>query len=63
MLLILATNQSGSWEWWFATGLWWENYGDFWDDGATADDKLNAGNWSSGLTIILEDLADTAESF
>jgi len=63
MLLILATNQSGSWEWWFETGLWWENYGDFWDDGATADDKLDAGNWSDGLTIILEDLVHTADTF
>jgi len=63
ILLVLATNQSGSWDWWFEMGLFWDDTQAFGNIGAAADSHFDAGNWSDGLEIVLSDLVEGAESY
>lgn len=64
VLLVLSTNQSGSWQWWFELGCFWESNMYVFDDiGSTADSSFDDGNWSQGLTIVSQDLSTQIDDY
>lgn len=69
VLIVLATNQTGSWEWSYEYGLFWqEEYRyvfDEWYDRipGTVDDDLAAGNWTDALYYLVDDLSWSIDDF
>ncbi|MCP2507800.1 MAG: TPM domain-containing protein [Candidatus Thalassarchaeaceae archaeon] len=63
VLLILATNQSGSWEWTIENGDFWDLYLDFSGIGIDADYELDESNWFNGLKIITEEIIFDIDDF
>jgi uncharacterized membrane protein YgcG len=63
VLIILATNQSGAWEWRIENGDFWDLYLDFNSIGFDADNELDKGNWFNGLKIITEEIIIEIEDF
>ena len=63
VLVILATNQSGAWEWRIENGDFWDIYLDFSSIGFAADNELDKGNWFNGLKIITEEIIIDIEEF
>ena len=64
VLVLLSTNQSGSWEWWFEAGCFWDDYMYVFDNvGSSADSKLDNADWAGGLTIISEDITLNIDDF
>ena len=63
VLVILATNQSGAWEWSIENGEFWDLYLDFNSIGFAADNELDEGNWFNGLKIITEEIIIDIEEF
>jgi len=63
VLVILATNQSGAWEWRIENGEFWDLYLDFSSIGFAADNELDEGNWFNGLKIITEEIIIDIEEF
>ena len=57
ILLVIATNQSGNWEWWMQADTYWDNAGDFTNLGTDSQFSFDSGDWTNGVTIIAEDLA------
>ena len=63
VLVILATNQSGAWEWRIENGEFWDLYLDFSSIGFDAGNELDEGNWFNGLKIITEEIIIDIEEF
>jgi len=64
ILLVLSINQSeDDYKWWFVTGIFWDKYWVFNDIGATADDNVDAKDWSTALSIITDDLVTAVDDF
>jgi len=68
VLIVLAVNQSGSWEWWYEYGLFWESYQwilDAWEDEipSSVDVDMEGGNWSDALNPMVEQLALEIDEF
>ena len=68
VLIVLATNQPGSWEWSYEYGFFWQEYQyvfNEWYDRipSTVDDDLAAGNWTDALYYLVDDLSWSIDDF
>ena len=64
VLLLLSTNQSGSWSWWYSLGCFWDDYMYVFDGvGSSADSNFDNGDWAGGLTIVSEDITFGIDDF
>ncbi len=57
ILLVIATNQSGTWEWWMQADMFWDDVGDFSNVGVDSESSFDSGEWANGVLVIAEDLA------
>ena len=69
VLIVLAINQTGSWEWSYEYGLFWqEEYRyifDEWYDRIpdSVDEDMAAGDWANALYPLVEDLSWSIDDF
>jgi len=69
VLIVLATNQTGSWEWSYEYGFFWQEEYSYvfeeWDDRIpeSVDDDMDAGNWTDALYYLVDDLALSIDDF
>ena len=56
ILLVIATNQSGTWEWWMQADMFWDDVGDFSNVGVDSESSFDSGDWANGVLVIAEDL-------
>ena len=69
VLIVLAINQTGSWEWSYEYGLFWqEEYQyifDEWYDRIpdSVDEDMAAGDWANALYPLVEDLSWSIDDF
>lgn len=68
VLIVLAINQTGSWEWSYEYGLFWQEYQyifDEWYDRIpdTVDEDMAAGDWANALYPLVEDLSWSIDDF
>lgn len=68
VLIVLATNQTGSWEWSYEYGFFWQEYQyifNEWEDRipSSVDEDLAAGNWTDALYYLVDDLSWSIDDF
>lgn len=68
VLIVLAINQTGSWEWSYEYGLFWQEYQyifDEWYDRIpdTVDEDMAAGDWANALYPLVDDLTWSIDDF
>ncbi len=68
VLIVLATNQTGSWEWSYEYGLFWQEYQyvfNEWYDRipSSVNEDLAAGNWTDALYYLVDDLSWSIDDF
>lgn len=68
VLIVLAINQTGSWEWSYEYGLFWQEYQYIFDEWYdlipdSVEEDMVAGDWANALYPLVEDLSWSIDDF
>ena len=68
VLIVLAINQTGSWEWSYEYGLFWQEYQYIFDEWYdlipdSVEEDMAAGDWANALYPLVEDLSWSIDDF